>query len=398
LARRSREIPSIAILPCLISESEATDRWFAESVAEGFAAALCSVRALSVVVPKHPGASVRAPQRLARDLGTRYFMIGRLINAGERLRLIVHIAETATGHHVWGDTYDGQRDDLLGLQDRSTEGVIRAVLPNIRRSEIDRARRARPEDLDAYGLAMRALPFVFASRPEATRRAMELLRHAMEIDPDYALAAALAAWCHGQLVMYNGSRAPDEERKAAIRLAERAALLDHDDPLVLTARCAVHTMVGEFDVAGSLVARALALDPTSGWAWGRSGWLNSYLGNSEIAIDHFCRAIFLDPHPPANANSLIGIGSAHFHAGRYDAAAFWMRKAMLEQPGTLWPHRTLSVSYARLGERSKALESIEALRRYCPDLTVNQVVDSIPFRPDYLRRLGEGLSDLGLPT
>ncbi len=227
---------------------------------------------------------------------------------------------------------------------------------------------------------------------------MDLLQRAMEIDPDHPLAAGLAAWCHGQLVMYNGSSTPDEERRIALRLAQRAGIFDHDDPLVLTARCAVHTMFGEFDAAGSLVARALALDPTCAWAWGRSGWLNSYLGNAEIAIDHFHRAVSLDPGSLTNANSFVGIGSAHFHAGRYDAAAFWLRKAMLEQPGTLWPNRTLSVSYARLGERSRALESVAALRRYCPDLTISQVVAAIPFRPDYLGRLAEGLDDLGLPA
>jgi tetratricopeptide (TPR) repeat protein len=117
-----------------------------------------------------------------------------------------------------------------------------------------------------------------------------------------------------------------------------------------------------------------------------------------IAIEHFGRTILLDLHSKSSANSFVGIGSAHFGAGRYDAAAFWMRKALLEQPDTSWANRTLSVSYARLGERLKALESLEALRRYCPDLTVGQVVSAIPFRSDYLDRLGEGLSGLGLPA
>ena len=398
LAPPSREKPSIAILPCQTALQEPTYRWFAESLADAIAAALGSVRSLSVTVSRHAGVPVHDPQRTARELGARYYLIGGLTGAGRRLRLIVRVAATATQHHVWGDSYDGERDDLLRLQDRATEGVVHAILPNIRGFEIDRARRARPQDLDAYGLAMRALPFVFASRPEATRRALELLHRAMEIDPDYGLATGLAAWCHGQLVMYNGSSAPAHDKASAIRLAQRAAILDSDDPLVLTARCAVHTMAGEFDAADALLARALQLDPTSGWAWGRSGWLNSYLGNSKVAIEHFRRAISLEPSSPSKANNFVGIGSAHFGAGRYHEAAAWMRKALLEQPGTLWGNRTLSVSYARLGERLKALESLEALRRYCPDLTVSRVVDAIPFTQDHLDRLGAGLSDLGLPA
>jgi adenylate cyclase len=198
--------------------------------------------------------------------------------------------------------------------------------------------------------------------------------------------------------MYNGTPAPDRERAYALWLAQRAAILDTGDPLVLTARCAVHTMAGEFDTADALVARALALDPSCGWAWGRSGWLRSYSGKPQAAIAHFRHALSLDPPSAAKANNFIGIGSAHFDAGRYDLAATWMRRALLERPDALWANRTLSVSYLRLGERRKALESLDALRRYCPVLTVDRVVTAIPFRSGYLNRLAEGLGALGLPS
>ena len=393
----SRDRPSIVILPCQAPANEPTLHWLAESVADAIAAALCSDRSLAVMVPTSRRAATRDPQRLARELNARYVLTGRIVQAGARTRFILGVADSATGHHVWGDSFDGERDQALALQDRVVAGVMRAIPPGIRGAEIDRARRARPQSLDAYGLAMRALPFVFASRPEATRRALELLHRAIEIDPDYGLATALAGWCHGQLVMYNGTSAPAEETLRALQLVRRAEILDGDDPLVLVARCAVHTMAREFDTAEALATRALALDPSSGWAWGRSAWLHSYRGHSETAIEHFGRALSLDPNVASRANNLVGIGSAHFNAGRYEAAASWLQSALREQPGTSWANRTLSVSYARMGERLKALESLDALCRFCPDLTVSQVMAALPFRPDYLDRLGDGLSGLGLP-
>jgi adenylate cyclase len=308
------------------------------------------------------------------------------------------LTEAAGGRHIWGDSFDGRRDEPLQLQERIAAGVIESVPLNIRGAEIERAGRRPPRSLDAYGLAMRALPFVFASSPDATRRALELLQRAIEIDPDYGLAAALAAWCHGQLVMYNGTLAPAEDKLYALKLAERAAILDDEDPLALAARCAVHTMVRQFGIAESLVTRALARDPAFGWAWGRSAWLQSYQGNSETAIRHFGRALALDPSLVSRANSFIGIGSAEFNAGHYEQATVWLRRGLREQPGTSWANRSLSVSYARLGERLKALEALDALRRFCPDLTVSQVVAAVPFRPHFLDRLGDGLSDLGLPA
>jgi TolB-like protein len=396
-SRTAHEKPSIAILPCRSSPVEPADRWLAESVAEGIAAGLCSVRSLSVTLPRSSDVAMRDPRRAARELRARYVLTGRMVHDGARLRLVIRVVDAVTARHVWGDSYDGERGDLFELQDRVIQGVVRAIPPCVRGCEIERAQRADPRDLDAHGLAMRAFPLVLASQPEAARRALELLYRAIEIDPDDSLAAALAAWCHGQLVMYNGTPAPAEERSCALRLARRAAIFDSGDPLALTARGAVHMMAGELDAADALLARALALDPACAWAWGRSGWLNSYRGRPQLAIAHFRRAIALDPPSSAHANSFVGIGSAHFHAGRYDAAVSWMRKALRAQPSTLWANRTLSASYARLGERLQGLGALEALRRYCPDLTVGQVMAALPFRRGYLDRLGEGLNALGLP-
>uniref|UniRef100_UPI002AC34AC8 hypothetical protein n=1 Tax=Pelagibius sp. TaxID=1931238 RepID=UPI002AC34AC8 len=111
---------------------------------------------------------------------------------------------------------------------------------------------------------------------------------------------------------------------------------------------------------------------------------------------HFRRALRLGP-ASSRANIFVGIGSAHFNAARYAAAASWIRHAMRAQPELTWANRSLAVSYARLGEPQKARESLGALRRFNPDLTVGQVVTAVPFRPDFLDRLGDGLSALGLP-
>jgi adenylate cyclase len=392
---RARERPSLAILPCEVAALAPQHRYFAEFLAQGIAAAFCHVRSLSTVVAKHPQATGRLDvKRLALQLGTRYLLTGSIAQSGERVRVMLRVIDAATASHVWGDVYDGHVGDLFELQDRTTEGAMRAVLPQIRAAEIERARRRPANELGAYGLTIRAFPLALASYPRAAMRALEYLNRAMDIDPDYAPAAALAAWCHAQLVLHNGAPSLSEERNCALLLSERAGLLDPDDPLVLTARCAVHTMAGDFDHAGALIARVLALDPTFVWGWERSGWLNSFRGEPDTAIAHFEQANRLDTR--ANPNRMIGIGCAHFDAGRYGQAAWYKRKALQEQPGTAWINRTLSVSYARLGERLTALESIEALRRYSPDLTIGKIVNALPFRQDFLDRVAEGLDDLGL--
>jgi adenylate cyclase len=180
-------------------------------------------------------------------------------------------------------------------------------------------------------------------------------------------------------------------------LLQRASIAEHDDPLLLTTRCAVHTMAGELDIAEAIIARVLALDPTLAWARERSAWQKAFAGEADVAIEHFRRAMWLDRCSPSSGNRLVGIGSAHFHAGRYDQAAFWMRRALVEQPAVAWAHRTLAVSYARLGHSGSALKSLDSFRRYNPDATIGQVIASVPFPDDFLDRVAQGLNDLGLP-
>jgi len=69
-------------------------------------------------------------------------------------------------------------------------------------------------------------------------------------------------------------------------------------------------MMKDLDTAEALLERALVLDPTSAWAWERSGWLKTYLGQPKLAIRHFGNAIRLAPARCQNAHRFIGIGSA----------------------------------------------------------------------------------------
>jgi adenylate cyclase len=59
--------------------------------------------------------------------------------AGNRLRIIVQLIETAGGAHVWSSRFDGAIDDFFDLEDRITEQVAGALQPSIRIAEIERS-------------------------------------------------------------------------------------------------------------------------------------------------------------------------------------------------------------------------------------------------------------------
>lgn len=368
--------PVVAIVP---SGAAHADRATLETVA----ADLAPSRWLGVVLADKWGASC-SPERIVRETGARY---------------LLHVAEGGGSAQPRCRLVDGESGRQLrsvAAPDRTGDGTRRALVRAIRRAEAARVRNLPLERLDARGLALRALPLIQASTPDSVRRALDLLERASDTGPDCALAHALAAWGHGQLVMYNASGDAAADRRRSRDLARRAAALEDGDPLTLAALGAVHMAHGTLDTAEVLLAEALAQHPDCAWTWGRSGWLNAYRGRHERALRHFRRALQCEAEGN-RANLFAGIGSAHFGAGRYGDAARWIERAVTLRPDMAWCNRSLSVAYARLGEREQARHALDALRRYRPDLTVTEAVSAVPFPADFVERLGDGLASLGVP-
>ena len=172
---------------------------------------------------------------IGRELGVGYVLEGSVQRAGGKLRITVQLIETTTGAHLWAEKYDGVDSELFDLQDRITEQVAGALQPSIQKAEIDRATRKRPHDMGAYDYAMRAIRHVWMQEQEESATALELLEKSVEIDPDYPLALALSGWCWAQHSVYNWTDDIEGAKARALRLAEKAASLSGDDPLIL--RC-----------------------------------------------------------------------------------------------------------------------------------------------------------------
>src|SRR5262249_17509004 len=287
-------------------------------------------------------------RQVGRELGVRYVLEGSVRKSGSRVRIAGQLIDATTGAHLWADRFDGALDDIFDLQDQVTTSVVGAIEPRLRQVEIEHAKCKRPESLDAYDCVMRAMPAVWSLDADERAEALALLERAMQIDPRYALAKALAAWCHAQNMCYHGALVPLQERSEAIRLAEAAARLDSDDPLVLTVLGAAYTLCAQLSLASPLIEKALLLNPNSAWSWQRSGWLNQCLERYDMSIEHFERSIRISPLDPFNFNAFIGIGASHFGAARYEECARWVQKGISARPSATFAYRILAPALAHL--------------------------------------------------
>ncbi len=392
--------PSVVVLPFDNMSAEPGQDFLADGIVEAVTAALSCIRSFFVIARSsaftYKGRATDA-RAIGKELGVAYLLEGSVQKMGNRLRIIVQLVETEGGAHVWSSRYDGSVDEFFDLQDRITEQIAGALQPSIRLAEIERSRRRRPQDLGSYDYTMRAMPHVWSLEKEESARALELLDKALAIDPEYPLALALAGWCHAQRSVYNWAEDIADSQSKARSLAEQAATLSADDPLVLAILGAVHTFVRSFGVARLLLERALALDPNCAWAWSRLGWIENYEDKPDKAIEHFERALRLSPIDPMNFNNYVGIASAHEVSEKYDEAAMFCRRALQERPHASWIYRNLASSLAGAGRVEEAKQAFAEVMRHYPDLTVTKFKQAMVFSPTTIDRMARHLQSLGLP-
>jgi adenylate cyclase len=390
--------PSIAVLPFDNMSAEAGQDYLADGIVEAITAALSRIRSFFVIARNsaftYKGRSSNV-RDIGRELGVAYVIEGSVQKGGNRLRITVQLVETESGAHVWSQRYDGTMDDIFDLQDRITEQLAGAIQPSIRIAEVERSRRKRPQDLGAYDYTMQAMPHVWALETEAAAKALDLLDKALAIDPDYPLALSLAGWCHAQCSVYNWVDDIAAAQAKARALAERAAELSGDDPIILAVLGAVHTFVRNFGTARVLLERAVTLDPNAAWAWHRLGYLENYSDRPKEAIGHFERALRLSPLDPVNFNNYVGLASAYQLLEEYDKAVALFQRGLVERPNAKWIYRNLAPSLLGAGREDEAKVAFAEMLKAYPGMTVSKFKQAMVFSEPakermamYLRRLG----------
>jgi len=275
---------------------------------------------------------------------------------------------------------------------------VGAIGPKLEQAEIERARAKPTENLNAYDLYLRALPSYYALT--GMDEALRLLRQAINLDPNYAVAKALGAHCivmrHNQLIKPSQS-----ETDEGIRLAREALDGGRDDPSVLwAAGWAVSFLARDNEAGLAALDRALALNTNSAQALVGSGWVRLHSGDPRTATEHFTRAIRLSPLDPRISYVFAGLGIAHMMTGDYDEAVRFGRQALRDQPRNAVAHRIVAASLALLGRTEEAHAAARALLAVTPNFTMSYMREPPPppyHDAEFFERYVRGLREAGLP-
>ena len=394
--------PSIAVLPFQNMSGDAEQDYFADGVVEDIITALSRMRWLFVIARNssftYKGRAVEIKQ-VGRDLGVRYVLEGSVRKAANRIRLTGQLIDASSGAHLWADRFDGTLEDIFDLQDQMATSVVGAIAPSLEQAEIERARCKPTESLGAYDYFLRGMANVHRWTRGATDEALQLFYKAIELDPNFASAYGMAAWCRIWRKLNGWTLDREQEMAEGARLAMRAVELGKDDAVALSrGGHALAWFVRDLDAAASFLDRALVLNPNLAAGWNLSGWVRAYRGELGLAIEHHARAMRLSPLDPAVYNMQVGTAFAHFLADRYEDASAWAQRALHEQPNYPAANRILAASKALAGHLAEAQRAMAILRQLDPALRISNLGELIPVRrPEHLAKFAEGLRLAGLP-
>ena len=348
--------PSIAVLPFPNMGGDPEQEYFADGMTEEVITALSRCAGLFVIARNssftYKGKAVDVRQ-VGRELGVRYVLEGSVRRGGNRLRFAGRLIDAASGAQIWADRFDGDMSDVFELQDRFTESVVAAIEPTLQIAEIARLKQKPAASLDAYDLLLRAQQLEYEFAEESLASALGCLRQALAIDPNYAPAMALAAYCYAGGSIQGWSHNITADASEGLGLVSCALEFGKDDGNVLwMAAYATRRLAHDVERARELAQRALVLNSNSAIAMAVAGWMEAELGNSAKALELLSRAQRLSPRDPRGWFFASSMALAHVVAGEFEAAAACARMAvdqnprstialrfLRRQPGEAWTER-----------------------------------------------------------
>lgn len=391
--------PSIAVLPFSNLSGDAAEDYFAEGMVDDIVTGLSRIKWLFVIARQstsiYKERAVDVAQ-IGRELGVRYVLEGSVRKASDRVRINCQLIDASTRAHVWAERFERRSDDVFELQDEVASSVVGAITPSLRRAEVDRVRRKRPESLDAYDLVLRAQPEVDSGMPARVGKALVLLERAIALDPAYALAHGNAAMCHHCLFLRDGFKKVD--RDASIAHARMAITQGHDDALALTLAGFSIGMDGHDRTAAFFAMEAaLAVSPSSALTYILGSVIHGWAGDAERAIEWSERGMRLSPFDPWAFAAFDAQALGYFHLGRYEEASRAAYRAVQANPAHSITFVQLSAALAKLGRLEEARVAATRVLELHPTFRIGRQFAGVNCAPGLAESLGDALRVAGLP-
>jgi TolB-like protein/Tfp pilus assembly protein PilF len=361
-------VASIAVLPFVNRSASAEDEYFSDGLADELLNVLAKIKGLRVAARTSSFQFKAAKEDIAaigQKLNVATVLEGSVRKAGNRIRVSVHLVKVPDGYHLWSETYDRTLEDIFAVQDDIAQSVVKELRTTLlgeeadsdasgrARAEVAQAAKGRGTDPEAHRLYLLARHLVARFSRTEIAKAIEYLKHALALDPGFALAWTELGRAH-LLEAYLGWVPAGEGYERAREAVAHALSLD---PELAEAHARMGRIQMSYDWdwhrAEASFARALELAPENVVVLHGIGVLAHSRGQLEEAIATYRRALERDPlSGPIHAD----LGRALHAADRLVEAEEAFRKALeLSPESRLAAHAGLALVLLSQGREEDAL-------------------------------------------
>ena len=325
--------PVVAVLPFVNLSTDSDQEFFADGMTEEIINALGQIKEIRVIARtsvfsfKNSDADIAA---IGARLKATTVVEGSIRKAGDRLRINVQLVDVAGGHQLWSEHYDKTLDDVFEIQDDIAATVVRKVRPQLLLGSAESLVSRQTKSQEAYELYLRASERLARLDRWDTRTAIEMLKDATSLDPDYANAWARLGY--GCCQMCFSFESDEHWHQRATKAIDRAFELD---PTNAEANCAHARLLwspqAKFDHAPALRAlnRAIERQPGMHFAHLIQGAVLIHVGLFEEAERALAQALVREPD---NAFTLNVLAQARNFQGDLDAADEYYSKSRRVDP------------------------------------------------------------------
>src|SRR5271168_256282 len=188
-------LDSIAVLPLDNLSGDASEDFFVDGMTDQLITDLAKVGSLRVIsrtsVMRYKGTKKGLPE-IARELNVNAIVEGSVVRSGQRVRVTAQLLEAPTDQHLWAETYDRDRGDVLKLQGEVADSIaqqVRAQLTPQQQVQLRSSHAVNPAAYDAYLKGRLYFTNEFTN-PDSLKKAQQDFEESIRKDPNFALAYA----------------------------------------------------------------------------------------------------------------------------------------------------------------------------------------------------------------
>jgi len=351
---------SIAVLPLANLSGVSSEEFFADGMTDQLITDLAKIGSLRVIsrtsVMRYKGTKKPLPE-IARELNVGAIVEGSVIRSGERVRVTAQLLQASTDQHLWAESYDRDRGDVLKLQAEVADAIaqqVRAQLTPEQQAQLRRADVVNPAAYDSY-LKGRLYFTTGFNKPDSLKRAQQNFEESIQKDPHFALAYAGLADTYVYLA-FTGALEKDPAYRSARQALAKALQLDdtigeaHDTLAVLSWRFDL-----DWDTADREFNRAIAVAPSYSCAHEDRAIFLAFVGRRADALAEIAKMNQMD----YGFSSAMAESVTYYELRDYPGLVEASKRGLLLEPEDAFLHYLLGVGFEATGKLPEAISEYQ---------------------------------------